>query len=350
LSVDDVMKHANATPSLASFHDIPPRPVPIVTVPMSSQFTVRSSADIANEKRYKKERSKALKQAHMLEEMQGNVGKDWLNTLGFSDAYLEQERALGLQKGQNFESTIKPQVSVKDLLGAGSLEYHGMDALPTGTTRQFIDGGEEVVVPPPRGLPTPEPGELVSVVTALPEWAQGAFKGFTYLNRIQSTIFPTAFHSAENMLVCAPTGAGKTNCAVLALLQQISLHVDEDDGFDRSNFKAVYIAPMKALAQEVVASMSQRLGYLGCVVKELTGDMQLTRAEVDDANLIVTTPEKWDVVTRKGGTDGSLATKCKLLIIDEVTWCFPIFNFFFLKTHNKFKKKRCIYWRTREVL
>lgn len=46
--------------------------------------------------------------------------------------------------------------------------------------------------------------------------------------------------------------------------------------------------------------------------------MQLTRAEVDDANLIVTTPEKWDVVTRKGGTDGSLATKCKLLIIDEV--------------------------------
>ena len=31
-----------------------------------------------------------------------------------------------------------------------------------------------------------------------------------------------------------------------------------------------------------------------------------------------TTPEKWDVITRKGGSDGSLATACKLLIIDEV--------------------------------
>lgn len=58
---------------------------------------------------------------------------------------------------------------------------------------------------------------------------------------------------------------------MLALLQQIGLHVDEDGGFDRSNFKAVYIAPMKALAQEVVSSMSNRLSYLGCVVKELTG-------------------------------------------------------------------------------
>ena len=31
----------------------------------------------------------------------------------------------------------------------------------------------------------------------------------------------------------------------------------------------------------------------------------------------VTTPEKWDVVTRKGG-DGSLGQTCGLLIIDEV--------------------------------
>ena len=77
-------------------------------------------------------------------------------------------------------------------------------------------------MPPPRALPRPAAGELVKTATALPAWAQLAFPGTATLNRIQSTIFPVAFHSAENMLVCAPTGAGKTNCAMLALLQLVS--------------------------------------------------------------------------------------------------------------------------------
>jgi activating signal cointegrator complex subunit 3 len=58
--------------------------------------------------------------------------------------------------------------------------------------------------------------------------------------------------SAENMLVCAPTGAGKTNVAMLALLQLVGQHV-EGGVLDRSTLKAVYIAPMKALVQEVQA-------------------------------------------------------------------------------------------------
>ena len=45
--------------------------------------------------------------------------------------------------------------------------------------------------------------------------------------------------------------------------------------------------------------------------------MQLSRAEADAAHVLVTTPEKWDVVTRKGG-DGSLGSTCGLLLIDEV--------------------------------
>ena len=47
------------------------------------------------------------------------------------------------------------------------------------------------------------------------------------------------------------------------------------------------------------------------------GDMQLTRREIDETQIIVTTPEKWDVITRKT-SDGSLVSLVKLLIIDEV--------------------------------
>ena len=34
-------------------------------------------------------------------------------------------------------------------------------------------------------------------------------------------------------------------------------------------------------------------------VRELTGDMQLTRQEIAETNIIVTTPEKWDVTHEK---------------------------------------------------
>jgi replicative superfamily II helicase len=40
----------------------------------------------------------------------------------------------------------------------------------------------------------------------------------------QSAVFPAAYHSSENILVCAPTGAGKTNVAMLAVLRELGQH------------------------------------------------------------------------------------------------------------------------------
>ena len=41
-----------------------------------------------------------------------------------------------------------------------------------------------------------------------------------------------------------------------------------------------------------------------------TGDMQLTKSEIAETQIIVTTPEKWDVVTRKPTGEGELASVC----------------------------------------
>lgn len=45
-------------------------------------------------------------------------------------------------------------------------------------------------------------------------------------------------------------------------------------------FQIVYVAPMKALAAEMVRNFGRRLAPLGISVRELTGDMQLTKAEI----------------------------------------------------------------------
>ena len=158
-------------------------------------------------------------------------------------------------------------------------------------------------------------GELQVSVPYLPGWAQTAFKGMQTFNRIQSKIFECAYTSNENVLVCAPTGAGKTNIAMLCAMQEIAKHFDEENNclLEHDIFKIVYVAPMKALAAEVTRTFQNRLGQLGMVCRELTGDTQLSKRELEETHVIVTTPEKWDVITRKGGEVSVASTLSSLL-------------------------------------
>lgn len=64
------------------------------------------------------------------------------------------------------------------------------------------------------------------------------------------------------MLVCAPTGAGKTNIAMLAVLHEVGQNM-RHGVIQKQDFKVVYVAPMKALAAEVTAAFSRRLGPMG---------------------------------------------------------------------------------------
>lgn len=118
------------------------------------------------------------------------------------------------------------------------------------------------------------------------------------------------------MLICAPTGAGKTNIAMLSVLKTIRDHCDEQ-GIMKDAFKIIYIAPMKALATEMTQNFSTRLSKLGLKVKEWTGDTQLSKREIQETQMLVLTPEKWDVVTRKID-DEALTQLVRLIIIDEV--------------------------------
>ena len=46
------------------------------------------------------------------------------------------------------------------------------------------------------------------------------------LNRIQSIVFDTAYFTSENLLISAPTGAGKTNIAMLTVLREIKNNIE----------------------------------------------------------------------------------------------------------------------------
>ncbi|KAH0894519.1 hypothetical protein HID58_056948 [Brassica napus] len=64
-------------------------------------------------------------------------------------------------------------------------------------------------------------------------------------------------------------------------------------------------------------NLSNRLKDYGVTVRELSGDQSLSGKEIEETQIIVTTPEKWDIITRKSG-DRTYTQLVRLLIIDEI--------------------------------
>uniref|UniRef100_A0AAR2M1Z7 U5 small nuclear ribonucleoprotein 200 kDa helicase n=1 Tax=Pygocentrus nattereri TaxID=42514 RepID=A0AAR2M1Z7_PYGNA len=93
--------------------------------------------------------------------------------------------------------------------------------------------------------------QTLVAIEKMPKYAQAAFEGFKTLNRIQSKLFKTTMETDGNLLVCAPTGAGKTNVALMAMLREIGKHINMDGTINVDDFKIIYIAPMRSLVQEM---------------------------------------------------------------------------------------------------
>uniref|UniRef100_A0A914KRM4 Activating signal cointegrator 1 complex subunit 3 n=1 Tax=Meloidogyne incognita TaxID=6306 RepID=A0A914KRM4_MELIC len=200
-----------------------------------------------------------------------------------------------------------------------NLPVHGCRmALPEGSTSKSSTLCEEIHIPPPIDNNKKFLANFPRLkIDELDELAQTAFDGIKSLNVIQSQVFDQAYNTLNNLLICAPTGAGKTNIALLTILRTIRDNRTKNGKINKNAFKVIYLAPMKALATEMTSNFSKRLGRLGLKTRELTGDSQLSRKEIQETQVLVLTPEKWDVITRKSD-DEELSQLVRLLIIDEV--------------------------------
>ena len=165
---------------------------------------------------------------------------------------------------------------------------------------------------------------------------------FTHFNPIQTQVFHTLYHTDKNVLLGAPTGSGKTICSELAIFRAFNEHPGE---------KIVYIAPLKALVKERVKDWRSGLcKRLGKKLVELTGDFTpdlqvrtgwegnvsisqpgsigltnspsvfhflLRSQSLLAADLIISTPEKWDGVSRSWSSRSYVKSVC-LVVFDEI--------------------------------
>lgn len=154
---------------------------------------------------------------------------------------------------------------------------------------------------------------------AVPEIYRSLFKDYPYFNLLQSKLLPVLLHSDNAVAVCAPTGSGKTALFELAMVRLLIEHNKTRAG-QKFIDKIIYLSPLKAICNERRVDWEQKFAPLNIAVCELTGDSEIEdHRQAHTANLIITTPEKWDAMTRKWrDSNRTIMMQTKLMCIDEV--------------------------------
>jgi pre-mRNA-splicing helicase BRR2 len=131
---------------------------------------------------------------------------------------------------------------------------------------------------------------------------------FTYFNAIQTQVFNALYKGNENVFLGAPTGSGKTICAEFALFRAFT---------ENPAGRCIYIAPKQALADEKFVEWSSTFGKgLGKPVVRLTGETSADLKLLAKGQIIICTPENWDVLSRRWKQRRNVQ-EIELVIADE---------------------------------
>lgn len=121
---------------------------------------------------------------------------------------------------------------------------------------------------------------------------------------IQSKAIEAGLLEGKSIMVCSPTGSGKTLVGEMALLRGVS-----------DICKGIYLVPLRALATQVVSVLKERYADQGIRIEVSTGDFQTDGSDLAEAQILVTTYERADSLVRH---KVDWLNKVGVLVIDEV--------------------------------
>jgi len=116
-------------------------------------------------------------------------------------------------------------------------------------------------------------------------------KGIVKPTPIQEKAIPLLLEGKHNSLLLAPTGSGKTEAALLPLLNKLQQMSKQKELF---GFYIIYITPLKALNRDVFKRIVELCEHLGLTADVRHGDTtQYARRKqaIYPPNLLITTPE-----------------------------------------------------------
>ena len=122
------------------------------------------------------------------------------------------------------------------------------------------------------------------------------------LRPCQSKAIKAGLFQNKNLLVCTPTASGKTLIAELALTNNIK------------KGKAIYIVPLKALANEKFKDFKKKYDHLFNIALSI-GNLDSANPYLENYDLIICTAEKLDSLIRH---HSPWLNNVKTVIVDEI--------------------------------
>ena len=139
---------------------------------------------------------------------------------------------------------------------------------------------------------------------SLPEFFQKHYAKFPTLTPVQEKAIQTGLLDNTSLLVCAPTASGKTLIATMGIAQ----HLEQ-------GHKAIYLVPLKALANEKFKEFQQLLVETPFKAIISTGEMDSESNYLAKYDLLILTTEKLDSLLRHRV---SWLEQVKVVVIDEI--------------------------------
>ncbi|TFG33895.1 DEAD/DEAH box helicase [Candidatus Thorarchaeota archaeon] len=142
-------------------------------------------------------------------------------------------------------------------------------------------------------------------------------RGIVKPTPIQERAIPLLLRRDQNILLLAPTGSGKTEAALLPLLNRLHQMSKDKELF---GFYIIYITPLKALNRDVFKRVTELCEFLGLTVEVRHGDTtQYARRKqaIKPPNLLITTPESLQAILPGNRLRYHLRTVFAV-IVDEV--------------------------------
>lgn len=141
----------------------------------------------------------------------------------------------------------------------------------------------------------------------LPEYATNYLKekGILKLNPPQEKAIKAGLLEGKNLVVCSPTGSGKTLIATLGITAALS----------KRKGKALYIVPLKALASEKQKDYTKFFQKSNIRVTAATSDLDTDSRWLSSFDIIILTVEKLDSLIRH---NAEWIQDTKLVVADEI--------------------------------
>ncbi|HLD72754.1 MAG TPA: DEAD/DEAH box helicase [Candidatus Nanoarchaeia archaeon] len=137
----------------------------------------------------------------------------------------------------------------------------------------------------------------------LPDFFKEHYEKFPTLTPAQEKAVKAGLLENKSLLVCAPTASGKTLVATMGIINTL------DKG------KAIYLVPLKALANEKQKEYSNLFQNTKYKVIKSTGDIDSDSSYLANYDLLILTTEKLDSLLRHRV---QWLAEIKTVIIDEI--------------------------------